>query len=521
MGRRKKAQDLPEGWEKELVLYKPLGKIEKLDEDKVYISFSKGNVELRFSPIREDWLELCEIPDELDDEVDAIYKKVISDLSELRKEMNIHHYVQFEDGSPCYFDYLSNVLIGAQGKKGYGKKLKEIRGKPENFESQELAILEALIRARDYRIGWGELIVKATYGSEDSDAQDEIYDNSLKSRLTSQISKIKNYDSSLENTIKKESKNGELGYKYIGNPDYWVIGNVKPGENDEDYGFTLRTVFTMMESLNILVPDSRRESFRVTAIENAEAVDRFTFLVPPGFLDMTEHPVECEDLYRKNRLDSEILLSGIYKKGAIPEIMHSVWDYLKAWISNNYEASLSAVIYCALECEHLPAYEDLENVPPNRKKRMIQSINVEVCSILEGSKVAEVFFRDSNIDPEKETKKGTDVFDYITAMVLASFWYCSGPDTAELNAAKRHYRLNLISEIEKRFSPNLQPLSSDNEQDFYFTEKMTRKCYEMMQAYERAYNQKYGDGAFEARNKYSNENDNNPNGKDPSPTLTR
>lgn len=502
MARKTKERDLPIGWVYTLVSNKS-GKVTK--EDEPFILFSKDNFHLKYGLIREGWIQPKEFGCEIADEIYALQQWADLRRNRLFSEMGLYHVIQFENDSSCYFDYITNSLIGAHGQKNN----KPINGEPVKFTNKQLALFIALTEYPRTPLDYETLRIEASIPDSDS----------FVSTITTHINAIRQYDSSLYNSI----TNANSQYTYIGNPGYWSIGNQFPREPDEVTCITLSKVFSIVESLNVLVSNTASRhgyTFHVSNMDSASVEDKFLFLIPPDFVDMEQKSETCEKLFQQNRFDSETALLNIYRHGISVDSINRLWDHLKKWISDNYQASISASGYYGMNGELPSRPSDLDAVSSKALAKAVQRICNTARDVLVSTAVAEDFFHKRNIDVGSETSTDVDVFDYIVALVLASFCYCKCQQSEAILQAKRLYREELKTAILYRFpsSNSSTTITENKEQDMATLIELV----EGLEDFKKQFDKAYGEGAFEKAYKsfckYTNDD---PNSHNPTSNRTR
>lgn len=502
MARKTKGLDLPIGWVYTLVSNKS-GKVNK--EDEPFILFSKGDSHLKYGLIREGWIQPEEFGCEIEDEIFALQQWAELRRGRLFREIGLYHVIQFENDSSCYFDYISNSLIGARGQKNN----KPINGEPVKFTNKQLALFIALTEYPKTPLDYETLRIEASIPDSDS----------FVSTITTHINAIKQYDSSLYNSITNDNSQ----YTYMGNPGYWSIGNQFPRELEEVTCITLSKIFSIVESLNVLVSNTASRhgyTFSVSNMDGASVYDKFLFLIPPDFVDLEHRDETCEKLFHQNRFDSETTLLSIYKHGIAVDSINRLWDLLKKWIYDNYLASISASGYYGMNGELPSSPNDLDEVSPKALAKALQRVTNSTRDVLTNSVVADDFFHKKSTDVGSENSPNIDVFDYIVALVLASFYYCKCQQSEAILQAKRLYREKLQTAIRYRFPSSSDPttITEDKEKDIATLIELV----EGLEDFKKQFDRVYGEGAFEkAYNSFCNYTNDDPNNHKPTPNRTR
>lgn len=503
MAVKRKKTGLPNGWQYKLVSSKR-GKISKADEP--MIVFSKDGICMKYRLIEDTWeRSFCDV-DILETDFDEIENWMALKKGYLFSELELHHFIQFEEGSSCYYDFMSRKLLGAQGKKND----KSINGEPKNFTNKEWGILEVLVENRNSHCDYEVLCLAA-------DISTEVWSSAVRN-LTVLMNRIKNYDASLRNTIGPAVNEG---YTYKGNADSWVIGNDFLSFLDEEgEQVTLEKVFSLISHFKVLVSNikpSADNPLRVILSDNATINDKLAFLIPSDFINSTHSTSMEEALFRGKKMESDICLINIYKQASRGDMLNRLWDHIKGWIFENYKASISASSYYGMNnvCPETIA-EVFEN-PPRDYSKYIQRIYSPTKEYIENSVVAEEFFKKRNIDVEKENSSGVDIFDYIVALVLASFYYCKCLQTEEIAQLKKLYRDKLYAAIQERFSVAVDegalPLMTRQEEiDYLSTCQFIEEVFALAEAAIKQFNEYYGVEKFKlSMNNYVNDDPNNHN----------
>lgn len=469
------------------------------------ILFSKGDMCVKYRLMEDSWERAVYDMEISDEEFDAIENWICLKKGDLFRELELHHFIQFERDSSCYFDFISLRLFGARGTKDN----KPINGEPVNFTPKQLRILETLVKNRDAHCEYDLLYLAA-------DISTETRDSALRA-LTVHINNIRNYDNSLRNTI----ENANEGYRYTGRAESWVIGNdFLRSHNEEGAGVALEKIFSLISHLKVLVSNTKpngESSLRVTLSESATITDKFAFFIPTDFINADQSPSIVEALFQGNKLDSDTFIINIYKKVSRGDFINKLWDHIKAWIFENYKASISASSYYGMNDECPKTIKEVFENPPRDYTKYIQRIYSPTKEFIENSIVAEDFFKKRNIDIEKEKTPGVDIFDYIVALVLASFYYCRCIQTDEITQLRKLYRDKLYVAIQERFSAVadtsvLPPMTGQEEQDYLSTCQMIEELYALAEAAGKQFNIYYGVEKFKlSKNKFENDASNNHN----------
>ena len=510
MALKNKKFALPDGWEYELIAGNN-GRI--TEDDEPVVSFSKSGRSIQYGLMSNKWKGRT--PDEFEDEKYELQLWVEYQRNELFRKADLHHWIRFESDSPCYFDFISLKLIGACGKRGG----KDIEGKPVSFTNKQLGIFLKLVESPNFPCSYDVLYISADIDTES--------DRCL-GTLTTHINSIKNYDTSLRNTI----KNANSGYSYIGNAECWAIGSdyLKITEIDNDL-ISLDKVFSLMGRLNIVVsniPPRFGKPLQISPFETLTASEKLAFLVPPDFIDVSHIGKAIDSLVQKNKMEADTFILNLYKTVSKGETIGKLWDHIKDWITENYKASVSASSYYGIYGEYPTTEKDIYEQSNMNFSKSIRRIHLPTREYLEASPVAEEFFRKRNTDIEKETSSGINVFDYVVALVLASFYYCRCPQTDAITQLKKLYKEKLRAEVQSRFSicvdpDSMPPLSGDDiDRDLQSTYLAIMEAYAYAEAVEKQFDMLHGAGAFEkymlSKHEYSNDDLNSHN---PSSELTR
>lgn len=358
-----------------------------------------------------------------DDEIREIEDKIDEKRSKLFVEANVRHYVQFDDGSPCYYDFRSETLYGANGvreKKGL------IKGESFRPSVNVRDIIEDMTEAPGSKINVIDILER-----------NQSRDNSF-ATIWSNFLKL---DSSIRSTF-LTVRRGVC--TYVGNPQTWQVG-----EKSATADLTLATIFSSIAYRKIVATfDTESRTLNASLLDDMEQERILAFLgldgdaLDPSFVDI-------EKLITKNYCDSADRLEALLKK--YTDILEGVWNHLIRKIETNLSYTFRASSY----------YEETLNIPTRASDLTPYEIRLHtqrwnnaleqacqwVRSVLQSACAGVEFFAHC-----KKEVSADNVIGYISAFVLISFSYCKTPTNGEETAEiKARYREKLLDFIREKF----------------------------------------------------------------------
>lgn len=378
------------------------------------ISFTKIEETYNQGELTEE--EIIEIEDRIEDE-----------CSKLCVEANIRHYVQFVDDSPCYYDFRTEKLYGANGVR---EKKGPIKGEPFTPSSNVKCFIEKMTETPGAQVNALEILEKNHYA-----------ENSF-GTIWSNFRKL---DSSIRSTFSHVSHGKCI---YAGNAQTWQVVE-KIEASDEASDFTLAIIFSGIAYRKIVATfDTESGTLHASLREDMESKDILTFLgmdsdaFDPSFVD-------AEKLIQKNYYDSADRLEALLK--TYTGILEAVWNRLIKKIENNLAYTFRAASY----------YEETLNIPKQASDLTSYEIRLHthrwnnaleracqwVKSMLQSTRAGTDFFMYC-----KKEVNADSVIDYISAFILISFSYCKTPTKGEeAMKIKEQYKKKLLGLIQKKF----------------------------------------------------------------------
>lgn len=377
------------------------------------------------------------------DDVDAW---VCSNLDTLLVEANLYHIVKFDKKSKCYYDFQSRTLYEANGlyeKKGCMagglKNADKINGKPILLPGKAIPFIEILTRHPGVGYGFESFI---------DDEVDDI--ERAKNSLSQAFYKFLRYDSSIRDTFIRETTGSKL-YKYVGEPQKWVVG-----EKIKNETLTIKMVYDTVaqsEILSICDPGSGVliDSVLATDIKPGDAIAFLGIDTRQFNLKLTD----SKRFFDTNYLESAEALKSLLSRYCT--MLDAVWAQIARSIKNNFLHSLSASTY----------FRDTRGVPHNQSDYLrayplnmerlgivLKQIYPSIIKIIKDFGFEEEFFKNCNLEIESEEGiiNIEKAIDGIVSLLLLCLYCCQTAYVDEaLDRLKKRYHDDLVKRIQKKF----------------------------------------------------------------------
>lgn len=378
--------------------------------------------------------------------LDEVESWVNANLPMLLAEAQLHRIIRFDKKAKCYYDFRSQTLYEANGyyeKKGSTagglKNAAAINGKPILLPGKAIPFIEILTRYPGVGYGFESFI---------DDEVDDI--ERAKNSLSQAFYKFLRYDSSIRDTFIRETTGSKL-YKYVGEPQKWVVG-----EKIKNETLTIKMVYDTVaqsEILSICDPGSGVliDSVLATDIKPEEAI---------AFLGIDTGLFNLELTDSKRFFDTNYLKSADALKSLLSRyctMLDAVWAQIARSIKNNFLHSLSASTY----------FRDTRGVPHNQSDYLrayplnmdrlgivLKQIYPSITKIIKDFGFEEEFFKNCNLEIESE--EGIidieRVIDGIVSLLLLCLCCCQTAYVDEaLDRLKKRYHDVLLALIQKKF----------------------------------------------------------------------